>query len=60
MSAGAKNMLWGAVWCIGGIIVTAATYSAAQGGGKYVVAYGAIAVGGIQFLIGAVQAARAR
>jgi len=34
-----KNMLWGAVWCIGGILVTAITYSnASSGGGSYVIA----------------------
>ncbi len=48
-----KDMLWGAVWCIGGTIVTAATYSAASnGGGRYVVAWGAIVFGGIQFIRG--------
>jgi len=50
-----KDMLWGAVWCVGGIIVTAATYSAASnGGGKYFVAWGAILFGGIQFVRGVV------
>ncbi|OYQ31937.1 hypothetical protein CHU92_14940 [Flavobacterium cyanobacteriorum] len=34
-----KDMLWGAVWCIGGTIITIATYSAASGGGRYVVAW---------------------
>lgn len=51
----AKNMVIGGLWCLGGIIVTAATYSAAQGGGTYVVAWGAIAFGGIQFLRGLFQ-----
>lgn len=52
-----KNMIYGALWCIGGWAVTAATYSAAanaNGGGKYVVAWGAILFGGIQFLGGLV------
>lgn len=50
-----KDMLWGAVWCIGGIIVTAVTYSNASGGGTYVVAWGAILFGAIQFLKGLVN-----
>lgn len=50
---GGKDMLVGALWCIGGIVVTALTYSAAsEGGGTYVVAWGAILFGGIQFLRG--------
>jgi hypothetical protein len=50
-----KDMLWGAVWCVGGIIVTAATYSAASnGGGRYFVAWGAILFGGIQFIKGVI------
>jgi hypothetical protein len=47
-----KDMLYGALWCIGGIVVTAATYSAAQNGGSYVIAWGTILFGGIQFLKG--------
>jgi hypothetical protein len=49
---GSKDMLYGALWCIGGIIVTAVTYSAASGGGRYFVAWGAIIFGGIQFFKG--------
>lgn len=49
---GKKDMLYGALWCIGGIVVTVATYSAASGGGTYVVAYGAIIWGAIQFFKG--------
>ncbi|QGQ21315.1 hypothetical protein F1728_00755 [Gimesia benthica] len=30
--AGQKNMMFGALWCIGGIVVTALTYSAASEG----------------------------
>lgn len=52
---GSKNMAMGALWFIGGLLVTLATYSSAQGGGTYVIAYGAIIAGAIQFLIGAVQ-----
>jgi hypothetical protein len=50
-----KNMLYGALWCIGGIVVTAATYSSAEGGGRYVVAWGAIIFGAIQFFRGLAQ-----
>jgi hypothetical protein len=54
--AGKKNMLYGALWCVGGIVVTAATYSAASdGGGTYVVAWGAIIFGAIQFFRGLAQ-----
>lgn len=52
-----KNMLHGGLWCAGGILVTALTYGAAagSGGGKYVVAWGAIVFGGIQFFRGFIQ-----
>lgn len=50
--AGQKDMLYGALWCIGGIVVTVATMSAASGGGTYVVAWGAIVFGAIQFFRG--------
>jgi hypothetical protein len=52
-----KNMLYGGLWCIGGTIVTIATYSAAEGGGRYVVAWGAIIFGAIQFFKGVGQKA---
>ena len=60
-AAGKKNMLHGLLWCIGGVLVTAATYQMAassSNGGTFVVAWGAIVFGGIQFLRGAAQAAR--
>jgi len=49
-----KRMLRGALWCIGGILVTGITYLAASGpgGGTYVVAWGAIVFGAIQFFRG--------
>ena len=55
VSPGKKNMLYGALWCIGGIVVTAATYDAAEPGGAYVVAWGAIVFGAIQFFRGLMQ-----
>jgi hypothetical protein len=56
-SAGHKNMLYGALWCIGGLVVTALSYQAAMnaGGGRYVLAWGAILFGGIQFFRGMIQ-----
>jgi hypothetical protein len=59
--AGQKNMLFGALWCIGGIAVTAITYQAAAGGGggSYVVAWGAILFGAIQFFRGLAQSSGA-
>jgi len=55
-ASASRNMVFGALWCIGGILVTAITYSAASsGGGTYFVAWGAILFGGLQFLQGLVQ-----
>lgn len=51
--AGRKNMLYGALWCIGGLAVTFFSYqSATNGGGKYVIAWGAVIFGAIQFFQG--------
>lgn len=52
------NMGIGSVVCIIGLILTGLTYSAAQraqGGGTYMVFWGAIVFGGIQFVIGCFQ-----
>jgi hypothetical protein len=58
--SGQKNMLVGALWCIGGIVVTAVTYSnASTSGGTYFVAWGPVLFGGIQFLKGLFQVATA-
>jgi hypothetical protein len=43
-----KNIVFGVIWCVGGIAVTALTYQMASGGGTYFVAWGAILFGGIQ------------
>jgi hypothetical protein len=51
-AAARRNMWVGGAWCAGGIAVTAYTYSAASGGGIYVVAWGAIVFGGWQFVKG--------
>jgi hypothetical protein len=60
--AGEKNMLFGALWCIGGIALTALTFRAAanSGGGRYIVAWGAILFGGIQFIRGLIQSSSGR
>ena len=50
--AGRKEMIRGALWCVGGILVTAASYRAASRGGTYVVAWGAIIFGAIKFFRG--------
>lgn len=53
---GRKNMITGALWCIGGIVVTIATYGAASsGGGTYIVAWGAILYGAVQLVTGIYQ-----
>ncbi len=53
-AAAKKAIIRGALWCVGGLIVTVVTYGAASGpgGGTYVVAWGAILFGGIQFCRG--------
>ena len=58
MRPGLANMAIGVVIAAIGIAVTAGTYAAASGGGHYVVAWGAIAVGAWRFLIGLFQLIR--
>lgn len=50
--ASKKNLLYGALWCLGGLAVTLITYS---DGGSYVIAWGAILYGGIRFFRGLSQ-----
>ena len=50
-----KNMISGALWCIGGIIVTVTTLKAASGGGTYFIAWGAILFGFLQLVQGIYQ-----
>jgi hypothetical protein len=54
--AGRRNMLMGALWFFGGLIVTIVTLAAASGGGTYIIAWGAIVFGAIQFFRGYAQA----
>lgn len=58
--AGRKNMVYGALWCLGGLAVTFFSYQAAAGGGggKYVVTWGAVIFGAIQFFQGLSQSTR--
>lgn len=51
---GSTNMLMGLGCAVLGLVITGATYAIAPGG-VYVVAYGAIFVGGFQFLVGFFQ-----
>jgi hypothetical protein len=52
--AGTRNMWIGGAICIVGIVVTSISYSAAssEGGGRYIVAWGAILFGAIRFVRG--------
>jgi len=50
-----KDMFYGALWCVGGTVVTFISYSSASGGGSYVITWGAILFGGIQFFRGLVN-----
>ncbi len=55
---GKKNLVRGLLWLVGGILVTAVTYSMAASsstGGTYFVAWGAIIFGGIQFVKGLIS-----
>jgi hypothetical protein len=49
---GKGDMIWGAVFCIGGLAVTIGTYAAAGPGGTFIITWGAIVFGGYQFLKG--------
>ena len=49
---GASDMFAGALWCIGGIVVTVATYEAAGPGDTFIIAWGAILFGAFQFFKG--------
>lgn len=53
--AGEKNMTIGGIWLAIGIAVSVATYVAAEGGGTYIVAWGAMVFGAIKFIRGLAQ-----
>jgi hypothetical protein len=50
--AARKDMLHGALWCGGGLLVTGGTYAMASEGGSYVMTWGPVIFGGYQFLKG--------
>jgi hypothetical protein len=54
-----KNMFYGAFWCVGGIAVTVLShqFAAGTGGGKFILAWGTVLFGAIQFLRGLIQSA---
>ena len=50
-----RNIVFGALWCVGGTLFTALSYQMASehpGGGTYFIAWGALLFGGIQLLKG--------
>jgi len=54
-AVGQKLMLYGFLWCVGGIVVTVVSYSIASSsssGGTYFVAWGAVLFGGWQMIKG--------
>jgi hypothetical protein len=55
-AAGHRNMIIGAIVCVLGLLVTVGSFAAASSsGGGYVLAWGAIVFGAIQFFRGAAQ-----
>ena len=57
-AVGRKNMIYGLLWCVGGIIITVLSYQAAvkAGGGRYVLAWGLLILfGGFRFIRGMIQ-----
>ena len=46
------DLIYGLIWCAGGLFVTFFTYNAASGGGVYVVFWGAILYGAIRLFRG--------
>jgi hypothetical protein len=57
--AGYRNMAIGGLVCLVGAIATAASFGAAQAGGTYIIFWGAIIFGGVQFFRGLTQASEA-
>lgn len=50
--AAIKNICLGGLWCFGGLVVTLGTMSAASNGGTYLIAWGPVIFGAIQFFKG--------
>ncbi len=50
-----KDMIYGALWCIGGLAITAISYqmaSSGSGGGRYFLAFGPVIYGAVTFFKG--------
>lgn len=47
-----KNILHGALWCLGGLLVTWLSYELASENGSYIAFYGAIIFGALQLMKG--------
>lgn len=57
-SNGTRNMIFGLLWFVGGSLVTAVTFASAsnqRGGGRFIIAWGAIIIGFLQFIVGLFQ-----
>jgi hypothetical protein len=55
-SAAKRNMVFGGILFAVGLMITVGSYSAAEGGGgRYVVAWGAMIFGAIRFIYGLVR-----
>jgi hypothetical protein len=52
---GVKNMGFGALWAVGGIVVSLVSMQMASGGGTYYMFWGAVAYGVFLFIRGLVQ-----
>jgi hypothetical protein len=59
-SIGRRNMLYGALWFVGGLAVTVGSFFFAPPNGVFVVAWGAILFGALQFIRGVFQYGRMR
>jgi|GEM_PF-1082966 len=60
VAAAGHDILVGALWCGGGLVVTICTYNAvAQSGGTYLICWGPVLFGGIQLVRGLIRGAGA-
>lgn len=60
---GTRSLAWGAVWLIGGLLITLYTYSeaaASEFGGVYIVAWGPMLYGLFRLITGAVYLYKSR
>ena len=54
-NVGLKHMAMGGAICLIGLVITIGTIQAAEGDGRFVIAWGAIVFGSLQFLRGLLQ-----